>query len=226
MPEMPSHFKVLFRNPVYGLVARTVLLPWALQGVRPAGRALEVGCGTGAMAARLLARFPDLELVATDYDPEMVTTTQLALRTFGRRAQVQRADAAQLPFEDDRFDLVLAFAMFHHSGDWQRAVGEAIRVLRPGGRLVGYDILEGAPLHGSRGRPPIHAGHGQHPHVSAAAHMHAEADAPGHSRMIGSAQQLEALLRSLPVSDVRVRRSAGGVAIRFQATRAVAPAPG
>jgi len=178
------------------------------------------------MAARLLARFPDLELVATDYDPEMVTTTQLALRTFGRRAQVQRADAAQLPFEDDRFDLVLAFAMFHHSGDWQRAVGEAIRVLRPGGRLVGYDILEGAPLHGSRGRPPIHAGHGQHPHVSAAAHMHAEADAPGHSRMIGSAQQLEALLRSLPVSDVRVRRSAGGVAIRFQATRAVAPAPG
>ena len=65
-----------------------------------------------------------------------------------------------------------------------------------------------------------------HPQASAAAHRHAEADATGHSRLIGSARQLEALLRSLPVSDVRVRRSAGGVAIRFQATRAVAPAPG
>jgi ubiquinone/menaquinone biosynthesis C-methylase UbiE len=223
---MPNHFKALFRNPVYGLLARSVLLPWALQGVRPSGRALEVGCGTGAMAARLLARFPDLELVATDFDPDMVTTTQLALRAFGDRAQVQRADAAQLPFADGRFDLVLAFAMFHHSGDWPRAVGEAVRVLRPGGRLVGYDMLEGAPLHGSRGRPPVHAGHAPHPEGSAAAHRHQAAGATGHSRMIGSARQLEALLHSLPVSDVRVRRSAGGVAIRFEATRTVVPVPG
>jgi ubiquinone/menaquinone biosynthesis C-methylase UbiE len=63
-----------------------------------------------------------------------------ALEPFGQRATVTRADAAALPFPDDRFDVVLSFAMFHHVPDWERAVGEAMRVLRLGGTLVGYDL--------------------------------------------------------------------------------------
>ena len=80
----------------YRLLAGRVLLPWALQGVRPAGEAVEVGAGSGAMAARLLARHPALTLVVTDYDPGMITQAQKRLSRFGSRATVRQADAAQL----------------------------------------------------------------------------------------------------------------------------------
>ncbi|HEY8762473.1 MAG TPA: class I SAM-dependent methyltransferase [Candidatus Dormibacteraeota bacterium] len=219
MPEMPSHFKALFKSPLYGFLARGVVLPWALQGLRPTGKGLEIGSGGGAMAARLLGRFGDLRLVATDYDPEMVAATQAALQPFGERATVQRADAAALPFPDQDFDVVFAFAMFHHAGAWQRAVAEAVRVLRPDGRLVGYDMLEGAPFHGGRGHPRGHVAN-VHSHSAPADHRHQHGHEPEESgRLIRSAQQLEQHLDSLPVRDVRVRRSPGGVAVRFMATR-------
>jgi SAM-dependent methyltransferase len=83
-------------------------------------------------------------MVVTDYDPAMVATAERSLEAFSERAVVACADARDLAFDDDRFDFVLSMAMLHHTDDWRRVVGEAIRVLRPGGRLVGYDLLEGA----------------------------------------------------------------------------------
>jgi ubiquinone/menaquinone biosynthesis C-methylase UbiE len=177
------------------------------------------------MAARLLARFPDLRLVATDFDPEMVDATREVLLRFGDRATVQQADAGALPFPDQSFDVVFAFAMFHHAGDWPNAVAEAVRVLRPGGRLVGYDMLEGAPMHGGRGHPrsEVAAAH-SHPASAGHGHQH-EAEPEGVGKMIRSAQQLEQQLETLPLDGIVVRRSPRGVAVRFLATRSAAPAP-
>ncbi len=66
---MPLLAKALATSPPYRLIARRVVLPWVLQGEQPAGEGLEVGAGSGAMTAQLLAAFPDLRMVATDYDP-------------------------------------------------------------------------------------------------------------------------------------------------------------
>jgi ubiquinone/menaquinone biosynthesis C-methylase UbiE len=226
MPEMPGHFKALFRSPLYGFVARRVVLPWALQGLRPSGEGLELGSGGGAMATRLLARFPDLRLVATDFDPEMVAATREVLQPYGDRAIVQPADATELPFPDQRFDVVFAFAMFHHAGAWDRAIAEAVRVLRPGGRLVGYDMLEGAPMHGGRGHPRSQVA-SAHSHRGSAGHGHQHQAEPEEvGKMIRSAQQLERHLETLPVDGVLVRRSPRGVAVRFLATRAADPSAG
>ena len=52
-----------------------------------------------------------------------------------------QADATDLPFDDGRFSLVLSSAMLHHVVGWEQALSEATRVLRPGGRLVGFDLL-------------------------------------------------------------------------------------
>jgi SAM-dependent methyltransferase len=179
----------------YQLLTRRVVLPWALRQLRPAGDALEVGAGSGAMAAQLLAQYPALTLVATDYDAGMVAYARKTLATFAGRATVQQVDAARLPFEDDRFDLVFSFAMLHHVGDWPGAVAEALRVLRPGGRFVGYDALD-VPL-----VRLLHCGEGDN------------------VRLMGRGQ-LEAELAGLPGTDVEVSNSCTGLVVRFSVIKA------
>jgi ubiquinone/menaquinone biosynthesis C-methylase UbiE len=192
---MSPRARALCTSLPYRALTRWILLPWGLQGLSLSGEALEIGCGSGAMAAQLLRKFPQLRLVATDFDPEMVAVAGRRLTPFGERATTQRADATALPFADGRFDVVLSFAMLHHAVDWERAIGEAVRVLRPGGHLVGYDVL--------------HRSHSRHLHH----------DEGGSMRTIGPGK-LEAELKRLPVTSVRTRLSAAGYLLKFLATRA------
>src|SRR6266540_6864629 len=104
----------LCRSAPWRWFAREVVLPWALQGEHLDGDVLEIGSGSGAMAAELLRRFPDIRLTATDYDDAMLDDARDRLREFGERVEVRQADAAQLPFPNDSFDAVLSFIMLHH----------------------------------------------------------------------------------------------------------------
>jgi ubiquinone/menaquinone biosynthesis C-methylase UbiE len=191
---MPLMAKMLTTSPPYRLFARRVLVPWVLQGEQLAGDGLEIGAGSGAMTAQLLAAFPDLRMVATDYDIDMVSTARKTLAAFGDRAGVERADAAELPFEDNRFGLVLSAAMLHHVVAWEKALAEAIRVLRPGGRLIGYDLLDTAPVR------LLHFG-------------------SGHDTRLLRRGQLQDELDQLGITNVRVKTSLGGLIIRFFATK-------
>jgi SAM-dependent methyltransferase len=121
--------------------AGRVVLPWALQGIELRGEVLEIGCGSGAMAAEVLRSFPEVRLTATDYDESMVRVAGRRLSAFSSRAEVRQADATVLPFPDASFDAVLSFVMLHHVVRWEAALAEAARVLRPGGTLIGYDLL-------------------------------------------------------------------------------------
>jgi SAM-dependent methyltransferase len=58
---------------------------------------------------------------------------------------VKTADATAMPFPDDSFDSVVSCLMLHHIIDWEGAVAEVARVLRPGGIFVGYDLTR-SPL--------------------------------------------------------------------------------
>lgn len=89
------------------------------------------------MADHLLAMCPGLRMTVTDYDEAMVGVARTRLARFADRVCAQQADATHLPFPDDRFDAVLSFIMLHHVIAWEIAVDEAIRVLRPGGVLIG-----------------------------------------------------------------------------------------
>lgn len=142
MPEMTSFEQGFCRSAPWRWFARHAVLPWALQGERLSGDVLEIGSGSGAMAAEMLRRFPDVRLTATDYDDAMIDDARDRLREFGDRVDVKQADATQLPFPDESFDTVLSFIMLHHVVDWEKAIAEAVRVLRPGGRLLGFDLLD------------------------------------------------------------------------------------
>jgi SAM-dependent methyltransferase len=91
---------------------------------------LEVGCGTGAFAARLADELPGVALLAVDQSPRMVELT----RERGVPAQVQ--DVQHLLAPDASYDVVLALWMLYHVPDLDRGLGELRRVLRPGGTLV------------------------------------------------------------------------------------------
>jgi ubiquinone/menaquinone biosynthesis C-methylase UbiE len=69
--------------------------------------------------------------------------TQAAATRLGEfgNASVETADATAMPFPDDSFDSVISCLMLHHIIDWECAVTEVARVLRPGGTFVGYDLV-------------------------------------------------------------------------------------
>jgi ubiquinone/menaquinone biosynthesis C-methylase UbiE len=193
MPEMSRTQRLVCRSAPWRFVAGRVVLPWALQGVELRGDVVEIGCGSGAMAAEVLRRSPAVRLTATDYDESMVDVARERLAPFGERAEVRRADATDLPFPDGAFDTALSFIMLHHVIEWERAVGELVRVLRPGGRLIGYDLL------GDRGGRFMHGN---------------ERDTRRMRR-----GELERVLRDLPVAEATVRPVFGGLLARFSLAR-------
>jgi SAM-dependent methyltransferase len=91
---------------------------------------LELGTGTGAGALMLARRFPEAEIQAVDISDAMVATALAKLPAeMANRVHFTVADAASLPFEDGRFDLVVQLNM-------PTFFDEAARVLRPGGHVI------------------------------------------------------------------------------------------
>lgn len=102
----------------------------------PPGRALDVGCGTGTLAARLVDQ--GYEVVGLDPSEGMLRV--LEERTSGVRAV--KGSGTAIPFPDGTFDLVLSVATMHHiadEGDVRRTLAEMVRVTSPGGRVLVWD---------------------------------------------------------------------------------------
>ena len=193
MPKMSPFERAVCRSGPWRAAAGRFVLPWALQGVQPEGDVLELGAGSGAMAAEVLRLHPSVRMTVTDVDPVMVDTARRRLEPFGDRAGARVADATALPFGDGSFDLVLAWVMLHHTVGWETALAEAVRVLRPGGSLVGYDLLENAALRA------LHRGDRTH-------------------RFLRVAGLRETAIR-LPVSQVVLTSGFGGIVVRFVLTK-------
>jgi SAM-dependent methyltransferase len=100
---------------------------------RPGGRYLDVGTGTGADAIACAKRF-DVEVVGADASEAMIKeATRRGL------TQAVRADAHALPFPADSFDGAWADRTFQHLADPVTALGEMVRVVKPGGSIVVVD---------------------------------------------------------------------------------------
>lgn len=103
---------------------------------------LDAGCGTGRMISHLLGVDPELAVSGSDLSPEMLA--QAKARHPG--LELVTADNADLPFDDERFDGVLAWYSTIHTPPHRLGAvfGEFRRVLRPGGLLLlGYQAGTG-----------------------------------------------------------------------------------
>lgn len=161
MPAMSRVEQAFCRSGLWRSFAQHQILPWVLDGRALHGAVLEIGGGDGSMADAVLRAAPDVTLTMTDYDDRMLDAARRRLAPFDGRVSIEQADATRLRYGDSSFDAVLSFIMLHHVIDWERALREAVRVLRPGGVMVGFDLTDTLPtrllhtLDRSRARPMV-----------------------------------------------------------------------
>jgi ubiquinone/menaquinone biosynthesis C-methylase UbiE len=129
-------------------------------------RVLEVGFGAGTdfiqwLRAGALASGIDLTEEALEN-----LTHRIAVYGLPPPGRIVVADAEQLPFESNSFDLGYSFGVLHHSPDTEKAIAELVRVVRPGGEIkimlynrhsiyvfnqwVKFALLRGKPLQSLR----------------------------------------------------------------------------
>ncbi len=128
---------------------------WAdlLDGLNLQGdeRLLDIGCGRGAVLLMAAQRLPRGRAVGVDLwstkdqsgNAEQVTRQNAALEGVTERIELHTADMRQLPFDDGSFDVVVSSLAIHNiwgAGERARALREAARVLKKGGKLVIADI--------------------------------------------------------------------------------------
>ena len=98
-------------------------------------RLLDVASGTGDLALEIQDECPDCEVIASDFCAEM-----LAHASRRGLANTVVADALDLPFADHEFDVVTVAFGLRNMSDYQSALKEMHRVLKPGGRLIILDF--------------------------------------------------------------------------------------
>jgi SAM-dependent methyltransferase len=98
-------------------------------GIEPGQRALDVGCGPGALTAELVALLGADHVAAVDPSEPFVA----AARERYPDVAIERATAEDLPFEDAWFDAALAQLVVHFMADPVAGLREMARVTRPGG---------------------------------------------------------------------------------------------
>ena len=115
---------ILWRKKVGGIIA-----DWEPEKV------LDVATGTGDLALEIQRRCPDAQVTGSDFCPEM-----LAHAAEDGVKETIVADAMNMPFEDDTYDVLTVAFGLRNMASWPDALKEMRRVLRPGGHLLVLDF--------------------------------------------------------------------------------------
>jgi demethylmenaquinone methyltransferase/2-methoxy-6-polyprenyl-1,4-benzoquinol methylase len=113
---------------------------------RPGARALDLCCGTGDMATALRKQGPAAQIVGADFSRGMLAQGMSKFRSCAI-APVE-ADALQLPFPDESFDLVVSAFGFRNLANYEAGLREIYRVLRQDGEVGILDFSEPGGLLG------------------------------------------------------------------------------
>ena len=118
-----------------------------LGGTANRAKALEIGCGSGSGIDLLLDSFKVREVDAFDIDFDMLkrSKTRHSLRSDAVKLWV--GNTRQIPITDATYDAVFDFGTLHHVHDWQSALLEIHRVIKPGGRFYIEEITRQFIVH-------------------------------------------------------------------------------
>lgn len=112
------------------------------------GKALDIGCGNGALSIKLAKKHPKAQVTAIDYwgkrweYSKSMCERNAELEDVNERMTFQKASAVALPFDDGYFDAAVSNFVFHEvsdAKDKREVIREALRVVKKGGKFSFQD---------------------------------------------------------------------------------------
>jgi arsenite methyltransferase len=135
--KIVEQLEVLYRS--RDVLRRRKLVYEAL-GARTGEHILDVGCGPGFYSRELLDQVgPDGSVTGVDQSPQMLAVARRRSEEFGN-ARFEEGDATALPVDSEKFDRALSVQVLEYVKDIPAALSEIHRALRPGGRVVIWDV--------------------------------------------------------------------------------------
>jgi len=137
-PELKARHRTMWASGDYASMVETFLLPLGPRlveacGIGPGIRVLDVAAGTGN--ASIPAAQAGADVVASDLTPELLEAGRRRAEAEGLELEWVEADAENLPFADESFDVVMSSIGAMFAPNHQRVADELVRVCRPGGTI-------------------------------------------------------------------------------------------
>jgi SAM-dependent methyltransferase len=122
------------------------------------GKALDIGCGNGALTIKLAKKHPKAHVTGIDYwgkrweYSKNICERNAAIEEVSERVTFQKASAVSLPFDDEYFDAAVSNFVFHEVSDVKdkrKLIREALRVVKKGGKFSFQDEFLLKPFFGN-----------------------------------------------------------------------------
>jgi ubiquinone/menaquinone biosynthesis C-methylase UbiE len=139
--------KFFVNNPARAAIQRLYEAPLLVRlGGRVEGmQVLEVGCGRGIGTEIIFSRLGARTVHSFDIDPDMIGKARKSLAKYSEESlKLAVGDATLIDAADESYDAVFDFWILHHVPQWQNAVAEIRRVLKPGGRFFFQEVTSHA----------------------------------------------------------------------------------
>lgn len=137
--ELKARHRKMWASGDYPSMVETFLLPLGPRlvdacGIGEGDRVLDIAAGTGNAAIEAAKR--GANVVASDLTPELFEAGRARAEAAGVELEWAEADAENLPFEDESFDVVISSIGVMFAPHHQEAADELVRVCRPGGKIA------------------------------------------------------------------------------------------
>lgn len=117
----------------------------AVSATNPIHRVLDIGCGAGNNALKLLARVPNAACDLVDLSRPMLQKATQRLQAAGcKKIRVYQGDFREIKLEKETYDVILAAAVLHHlrdDADWESAFAKIYDLTAPGGSVWITDLV-------------------------------------------------------------------------------------
>lgn len=123
-----EHTKVYIEDVFAGAIPDNLMFPKLSSNMN----VLDLGCGIGFWCQELLARYPEINLYATDLTQNAIDLCKKRMSLLNLKAMYFCQNAELMNFQDSHFDHINCQGVIHHTPDTDAAIKEIYRVLKPG----------------------------------------------------------------------------------------------